>query len=250
MWFQGSCSCERTPRRTRRCKGIHEKVQELNDHILPPGRESRAASSTAAIWCATPRIPCCTTFRKASSWSRLSSFLFLGNVRGAIIVALTIPFSLLFAAICLNLKAHSGKPAVAGSAGLRNGGGWRRGDGGEYRPAPAAAATNDIENDPETGSPTPLTKSSGRCSTRSPLSSLRTCPSSRCSGWKGDCSSRWPGPWHLLCWAPHLLDAGRARCSPASSSPKGRGNGTTRCMELLTGLYRTRRHDGPSGIAG
>ncbi len=31
-------------------------------------------------------------------------FLFLGNVRGAIIVALTIPFSLLFASICLNLR--------------------------------------------------------------------------------------------------------------------------------------------------
>ncbi len=31
-------------------------------------------------------------------------FLFLGNVRGAIIVAMTIPFSLLFAAICLDLK--------------------------------------------------------------------------------------------------------------------------------------------------
>src|SRR5260370_38937740 len=31
-------------------------------------------------------------------------FLFLGNVRGAIIVDLNIPFSLLFAAICLKLK--------------------------------------------------------------------------------------------------------------------------------------------------
>ena len=31
-------------------------------------------------------------------------FLFLGNVRGALIVALTIPFSLLFAATCLNLR--------------------------------------------------------------------------------------------------------------------------------------------------
>src|SRR4029077_897560 len=30
--------------------------------------------------------------------------LFLGNVRGAIIVALTIPFALLFASICLNLR--------------------------------------------------------------------------------------------------------------------------------------------------
>ena len=31
-------------------------------------------------------------------------FLFLGNVRGALIVAITIPFSLLFASICLNLN--------------------------------------------------------------------------------------------------------------------------------------------------
>src|SRR5215469_9374157 len=31
-------------------------------------------------------------------------FLFLGNIRGAVIVALTIPFALLFAATCLNLK--------------------------------------------------------------------------------------------------------------------------------------------------
>src|SRR5258708_13151066 len=30
--------------------------------------------------------------------------LFLGNVRGALIVVLTIPFSLLFASICLNLR--------------------------------------------------------------------------------------------------------------------------------------------------
>jgi len=31
-------------------------------------------------------------------------FVFLGNIRGAFIVALTIPFSLLFASICLNLN--------------------------------------------------------------------------------------------------------------------------------------------------
>jgi len=30
-------------------------------------------------------------------------FMFLGNARGALIVALTIPFSLLFACICLSL---------------------------------------------------------------------------------------------------------------------------------------------------
>src|ERR1700686_5536288 len=31
-------------------------------------------------------------------------FLFLGNLKGALIVALTIPFSLLFASICLDLR--------------------------------------------------------------------------------------------------------------------------------------------------
>ena len=49
-------------------------------------------------------------------------FLFLGNVRGAIIVALTIPFSLLFASICLDLQPHSGQPALAGRARFRHGG--------------------------------------------------------------------------------------------------------------------------------
>ena len=33
-------------------------------------------------------------------------FLFLGNARGALIVALTIPFSLLFASICLQSQRH------------------------------------------------------------------------------------------------------------------------------------------------
>ena len=32
--------------------------------------------------------------------------LFLGNVRGALIVAMTIPFSLLFASICLDLRGN------------------------------------------------------------------------------------------------------------------------------------------------
>ena len=69
-------------------------------------------------------------------------FLFLGNVRGALIVALTIPFSLLFASICLDLRKHSGQSAVAGRARFRHGGGWRGGDGGEHR-APSEPAADD-----------------------------------------------------------------------------------------------------------
>ena len=36
-WFRASCSCARAPTRTRRSQGLHEKVKELNDHILPAG---------------------------------------------------------------------------------------------------------------------------------------------------------------------------------------------------------------------
>ena len=62
-------------------------------------------------------------------------FLFLGNLRGALIVALTIPFSLLFAAICLDLR-HI--PANLLSLGALDFGMVvrRRGrDGGEHRAA-------------------------------------------------------------------------------------------------------------------
>ena len=59
---------------------------------------------TAAIWCTTPRTPCCTTSAEGVLLVSIILFFFLGNVRGALIVAFTIPFSLLFASICLDLN--------------------------------------------------------------------------------------------------------------------------------------------------
>ena len=95
-------------------------------------------------------------------------FLFLGNVRGAFIVALTIPFSLLFASICLNLNGIFRESAVAGRAGLRHGGGGRGGDGGKHHPLSGASQIS------RAGRPVDLerfatrrTKCSGRCSIRS-----------------------------------------------------------------------------------
>ncbi len=61
-------------------------------------------------------------------------FLFLGNVRGAIIVALTIPFALLFASICLDLSHIPANLLSLGALGLRHGGRRRSGDDREYRP--------------------------------------------------------------------------------------------------------------------
>jgi cobalt-zinc-cadmium resistance protein CzcA len=84
-------------------RGIHAKVQELNDHILPPGVRVVPFIDRSDLVQFTTH----TVLRNLTEGIILVViilFLFLGNVRGAIIVALTIPFALLFAATCLNLK--------------------------------------------------------------------------------------------------------------------------------------------------
>src|ERR1700683_2593565 len=84
-------------------KGLHAKVQELNDHILPPGVKVVPFIDRSDLVHYTTH----TVLHNLTEGIVLVViilFLFLGNVRGAIIVALTVPFSLLFAAMCLNLK--------------------------------------------------------------------------------------------------------------------------------------------------
>jgi cobalt-zinc-cadmium resistance protein CzcA len=83
--------------------GIHAKVQELNDRLLPPGVKVVPFIDRSDLVHFTTH----TVLRNLTEGMILVViilFLFLGNVRGAIIVALTIPFALLFAATCLNLK--------------------------------------------------------------------------------------------------------------------------------------------------
>ncbi len=83
--------------------GIRAKVKELNEHILPPGVKIVPFIDRSDLLYYTTH----TVLRNLAEGIFLVAFvlfLFLGNVRGAIIVALTIPFSLLFAATCLNLK--------------------------------------------------------------------------------------------------------------------------------------------------
>ena len=116
-------------------EGVDAKVKELNDHILPAGVKIVPFIDRSDLVHYTTH----TVLHNLTEGIILVViilFLFLGNVRGAIIVALTIPFSLLFAATCLNLAAHSREPALARRAGFRHGGGWRGGDGREHRPPP------------------------------------------------------------------------------------------------------------------
>src|SRR6516164_4254490 len=83
--------------------GIHAKVKELNERILPPG-------VTIVPFIDRSDLVHFTTHTVLHNLTEgmilvvIVLFLFLGNVRGAFIVALTIPFSLLFAATCLELK--------------------------------------------------------------------------------------------------------------------------------------------------
>jgi cobalt-zinc-cadmium resistance protein CzcA len=83
--------------------GIHAKVQELNDHILPKGVKIVPFLDRSDLLHLTTH----TVLENLTIGIVLVAlilFIFLGNVRGALIVAITIPFSLLFASICLDLR--------------------------------------------------------------------------------------------------------------------------------------------------
>jgi cobalt-zinc-cadmium resistance protein CzcA len=84
-------------------RAIHKKVKELNDHILPPGVKVVPFLDRSDL----VRYTTDTVLHNLTEGFLLVSiilFFFLGNARSALIVALTIPFSLLFASICLNLR--------------------------------------------------------------------------------------------------------------------------------------------------
>jgi heavy metal efflux system protein len=84
-------------------QGIHAEVDRLNRSILPAGVKVVPFLDRSVL----VKYTVSTVEDNLSAGMILVSiilFLFLGNVRGAIIVALTIPFALLFASICLDLS--------------------------------------------------------------------------------------------------------------------------------------------------
>ncbi len=84
-------------------EGIHSMVQRLNDQILPRGvkivpyldRDDLVHYTTHTVM---------HNLTEGMILVVIILFLFLGNARAAVIVALTIPFALLFASICLDLR--------------------------------------------------------------------------------------------------------------------------------------------------
>ena len=84
-------------------RGINAKVKDLNDHILPAGVKVVPFIDRSDLVHFTTH----TVLHNLTEGIILVVivlFLFVGNARAAFIVALTIPFALLFAATCLNLK--------------------------------------------------------------------------------------------------------------------------------------------------
>jgi cobalt-zinc-cadmium resistance protein CzcA len=85
-------------------KAVEEKVKEIDDHILPKGVSVVPFLDRSDLVHLTTH----TVLHNLTEGIILVSvilFFFLGNVRGAVIVSITIPFALLFASICLGL-AH------------------------------------------------------------------------------------------------------------------------------------------------
>ena len=84
-------------------EALHTMVNKLNDHILPAGvkivpyldRDDLVHYTTHTVL---------HNLAEGMTLVVIILFIFLGNVRGAIIVSLTIPFALLFASICLDLR--------------------------------------------------------------------------------------------------------------------------------------------------
>ena len=82
---------------------LHATVEKLNDHILPPGvkivpyldRDDLVHYTTHTVL---------HNLAEGMILVVIVLFIFLGNIRGALIVSLTIPFALLFASICLDLR--------------------------------------------------------------------------------------------------------------------------------------------------
>jgi cobalt-zinc-cadmium resistance protein CzcA len=84
-------------------ESLHAMVSRLNDHILPPGvkivpyldRDDLVHYTTHTVL---------HNLAEGMILVVIILFIFLGNARGAVIVSLTIPFALLFASICLDLR--------------------------------------------------------------------------------------------------------------------------------------------------
>jgi cobalt-zinc-cadmium resistance protein CzcA len=84
-------------------RGVEKKVKELNEKILPAGVKIVPFNDRGDLVHYTVHT---VMHNLAAGFILVTAvlLLFLGNIRAALVVAITIPFSLLFASICLDLR--------------------------------------------------------------------------------------------------------------------------------------------------
>jgi hypothetical protein len=153
-------------------KGLHAKVHQLNNGILPPGVKMEPMIDRSDLLEHTLG----TVLHNLGEGMILVTiilFFFLFNVRAALIVALMIPLSLLFASIWLDVTRIPVN-LFRWARSISDGRGWRCRDGGKYRGIWAGAAHPMNDRGP---SARLLTRSSAQCSFASPSSSPPICPS-------------------------------------------------------------------------
>ncbi len=114
--------------------GIHAKVKELNEKILPRGvKVFPFLDRSDLVHYTTETVM--HNLHEGIILVALILFLFLGNTRGAD----RRDYDSLRAAVRLNLSRpapHSGEPALVGRARFRHGGGWRGGHDRKHRAPP------------------------------------------------------------------------------------------------------------------
>ena len=118
-------------------EAIHDKVNELNQHILPPGVKIVPFLDRSDLLHYTTHTVL-HNLTEGIILVALILFLFLGNLRGALHRR---AHHSVLAAVRLDLsqpESYSGQSAVAGRARFRHGGGRRGRDGGEHHSLSAA----------------------------------------------------------------------------------------------------------------
>jgi cobalt-zinc-cadmium resistance protein CzcA len=101
--IQGIVSLRKGAEEQTTLDAIHKKVEELNNGILPPGVKVVPMLDRSDLLHYTTHTVL-DNLAEGMILVTIILFLFLGNARAAFIVALTIPFSLLFASIWLDLS--------------------------------------------------------------------------------------------------------------------------------------------------
>ena len=104
---------------TRGPRGIKEAVEELNTNRLPEGVK------IAPIYDRTDLVnntlhTVTHTLLEGLVIVVFVLFLFLGSARAALLTAITIPLSLLFAFVCMHFSGIPGEPAQSRRAGFRH----------------------------------------------------------------------------------------------------------------------------------